>query len=225
MSSSVSFVCLTCNLSNQMRQLSSSYWISKIHGNNNNYIGSMGVCYFFLLQLQSLRWIVLGNFSKIYFIMDYDAVSRIHISINWEVFRLRAWSDSSVVLHSPLSARIPFVVQFLTQLLPLHMHRPAYNLGKQQTMVQGLGTLHPRGKPLTPGSWLKVGSVPAMVAKWWVNHLVGDSSAFPVNINKSWKQIVHIETKYASWMPKDVNSWRGCELSPFVWVDLPKGLQ
>ena len=46
---------------------------------------------------------------------------------------------------------------------------PACSLGRQSRMAQGLGTLHPHGRPKR-SSWLWISSALAVALTWGVNH-------------------------------------------------------
>ena len=60
---------------------------------------------------------------------------------------------------------------------PLPIQFPACGLGKQSRTAQSLGTLHPHERPQgASGSWLWIGSAPAVAAAWGVNHRTEDLS-------------------------------------------------
>ena len=78
-------------------------------------------------------------------------------------------------LSSPCMCRDPVwsLVLIPATLLPTQL--PACGLGKRLRMDQSLGTLHPCGRPRrAPGSWLQIGSAPAVVLTWVVNHRTED---------------------------------------------------
>ena len=57
--------------------------------------------------------------------------------------------------------------------VPLPIQLPAGGPGKQSRTAQGLGTLHPRGRPGRV-SWLWTGMASAVALTWGVNHRTED---------------------------------------------------
>ena len=56
---------------------------------------------------------------------------------------------------------------------PLPIQLPACGLGKQSRTAQIFGSLHLHGEP-GRGSWLRIGSAPAVLGTWGVNHRMED---------------------------------------------------
>ena len=79
----------------------------------------------------------------------------------------------AVVKVLVLHARNPNWVLVLLPAAPLPIQLPACGPRKQSRTVQGSGTLHPHGRP-GRGSWLRIGSAPAVAAAWGVNHRTED---------------------------------------------------
>ena len=86
-----------------------------------------------------------------------------------------AWSpqDGAVVKVLTLHARDPIwgPVLILAALLPIQL--PACGPGKQSRMAQSFRMLHQHGRP-GRGSWLWIGSAPAVALTWGVNHWIED---------------------------------------------------
>ena len=80
--------------------------------------------------------------------------------------------------------------------LPIQLH--ACGLRRQLRMAQSIGTWHPHGIPRN-GSWLQIGSVPAVAATWEVNHLMEDLplclSSLYIHLPSKKKKKIHLKKK------------------------------
>ena len=115
----------------------------------------------------------------------------------------------AVVKVLVLHARNPNWVLVLLPAAPLPIQLPACGPGMQSRTVQGSGTLHPHGQEgagsLGRGSWIRIGSAPAVAAAWGVNHGTEDlplclSSSLYIclsNKNKSLTISFHCNTNIA----------------------------
>ena len=111
---------------------------------------------------------------------DFSVLKLNNLNLEWFFTCVEEWQDNLSILKivpGPSVVAYPCthldslwaLVPIPTALRPIQL--PAFGLGKQWRMDQGLGTLYSHWRTRrAPGSCFQIGLAPTIVATWGVNH-------------------------------------------------------